>query len=264
MPDTRTQDKTQHVVNTHVQHVVNTVEAEKPIINETINQVTKHVEIPQLQIVDMPSSQTQEETVEVIQPIPQDRMSDQVVQQTVKELRSKFEVGHMSEVHARNRSDKNRWREKQRFEAKHYPQDAQERADRTNQRYVLAIRTVQKTVEVPRVQYIDKVADIPVDVQRQGSTIPDTDDLCLNETADEDRLEQENKKRKFPTPAEAVSESRADESDFDRFDELPPPEGKTLFKNIASDDEAKDDPEQDQEMTRSLVQGGGVDGDGRD
>ena len=79
---------------------------------------------------------------------------------------------------------------------------------------------------------------------------------CLNETADEDRLEQENKKRKLPTPAETVSESRADESDFDRFDELPPPEGKTLFKNIASDDEAKDDSEQDQEMTRSLVQGG--------
>ena len=119
MPDTRTQEKTQHVVNTHVQHAVNTVEAEKPIINETINQVTKHVEIPQLQIVDVPRSQTQEETVEVIQPIPQDRMSDHVVQQTVKELRSKF--GHMSEVHARNRSDKNRWREKQRFEAKQYP-----------------------------------------------------------------------------------------------------------------------------------------------
>ena len=82
-------------MNTHVQHVVNAVEAEKPIINETINQV--------------------------IQPIPQDQMSDHVVQQTMKELRSKFEVGHMSEVHARNRSDKNRWREKQRFEAKQYP-----------------------------------------------------------------------------------------------------------------------------------------------
>ena len=108
----------------------------------------------------------------------------------------------MSEVHARNRSDKSRWRE--------------ERADLTKQRQVLAIRTVQMTVEVPRVQYIDKVADIPVDVQRQGSTnqalqhdideighipvptqnvapiIPDTDDLCLDETADEDR-------RKFAT-----------------------------------------------------------------
>ena len=104
-------------MNTHVQHAVNAVETEKPIINETINQVTKHVELPQLQIVDMPSSQTQEETVEVIQPIPQDRMSDHVVQQTVKELWSKFEVGHMSEVRAWNRSDKHRWREKQRFEA---------------------------------------------------------------------------------------------------------------------------------------------------
>ena len=275
MPVTRTKEKTQHVVNTHVQHAVNTVEAEKPIINETINQVTKHVEIPQLQIVDVPGSQTQEETVEVIQPVPQDRMSDHVVQQTVKELR-------MSEVHDRNRSDKNRWREKQRFEAKQYPQDGQERADLTNQRHVLAIRTVQKTVEVPRVQYIDKVADIPVDVQRQESTnqalqhdidevghitvpthnvtptIPDTDDLCLDETADEDRLEQENKKRKLPTPAEAVSESRANESDFDRFDDLvlPSPEGKTLFMNIASDDEAKDGPEKEQEMTRSLVQAG--------
>ena len=150
----------------------------------------------------------------------------------------------MSEVHARNRSGKNRWREKQRFEAKQYPQDAQERADLTNQRQVLAIRSVQKTVEVPRVQYIDKVADIPVDVQRQGSTnqdpqhdidevghvpvptqsasptIPDTDDLCLDEIADEDRLEQESKKRKLPTPAEAISESRADESDFNRFDDF--------------------------------------------
>ena len=89
MLDTQTQDKTQHVVNTHVHDVVNTVEAEKPIINETINQVTKHVEIPQLQIV--------EKTVEA---------AKHIQQECVKELRSKFEVGHMSEVHARNRSDK--------------------------------------------------------------------------------------------------------------------------------------------------------------
>ena len=94
----------------------------------------------------------------------------------------------------------------------------------------------------------------------------DIDDLCLDETADEDRLQQENKKRKLPTPAEAVSESRADESDFDRLDDLvmPSSEGKPLFVNIASKDEAEDDPEQDQEMTRSLVPRGGVDGDGRD
>ena len=64
IPVTRTQEKTQHDVNTHVQHVVNAIEAEmpkiiketlqrkKPIINEKINQVTKHVEIPQLQMVE--------------------------------------------------------------------------------------------------------------------------------------------------------------------------------------------------------------------
>ena len=231
MPVTRTKEKAQHVVNTHVQHVINTVEAEKPIINETINQVTKHVEIPQLQIV--------EKTVEAAKHIQQER---------VKELRSKFEVGHTSEV----------------------PRP---------------IRSVQKTVEVPRVQYIDKVADIPVDVQRRGSiiqaaqhdlqhidddvhvpaliqsevpTIPDTDDLCSNETGDEDRLEQESKKRKLTMPADAVSESRADESDFGRFDDLvlPSPERKTVFISIASSDDAEDESDKEQEMTLSLVQGG--------
>ena len=56
-------------------------------------------------------------------------------------------------------------------------------------------------------------------------------------------------------PAEAVFESRADESDFDRFDELvlPSREGKTIFMSIASGDDAEDGPEKEQEMTRSLV-----------
>ena len=59
-------------------------------------------------------------------------------------------------------------------------------------------------------------------------------------------------------PAEAVSESRADESDFDRFDDLvlPSSEGKTLFVSIASGDEAEDEPDKVQEMTRNLVHGG--------
>ena len=86
-------------------------------------------------------------------------------------------------------------------------------------------------------------------------TIPE--DPCLNETADEDWLERENKKRRLPTPAEAVSESRADKSDYDRFDDLvlPSPEGKTIFMSITSCDEAENGPEKEQEMTRSLVQG---------
>ena len=69
---------------------------------------------------------------------------DPQTQSIVKELRSKFEVGHTSEVHARNQPDKNRWRKKQEFEATQYPQDAQERADLTNQRHVLAIRNARK------------------------------------------------------------------------------------------------------------------------
>ena len=56
VPVIRTQEKTQQLVNTHVQHVVNTVEVEKPklikdtvqrkksIIQEKIDQVTKHIE----------------------------------------------------------------------------------------------------------------------------------------------------------------------------------------------------------------------------
>ena len=131
---------------------------------------------------------------------------------------------------------------------------------------------MHKTVEVTRVQYIDKVADIPVDVQRRGSTIQaaqhideveDVPALTQSEVPnipddDEDWLEQESKKRKLPMPAEAVSESRADESDFDRFDDLvlPSPEGKAIFMSIASGDEAEDGPDKEQEMTRSLVQGG--------
>ena len=194
---------------------------------------------------------------------------------TVKELKSKFEVGHKKEteeaVHlrARNRSNKNRWRKKQEFEAKQYPQNAQERADLTNQRQIPVIRSVQKTVEVPMVQSINKLADIPVDMQRQRSIIQAAQHInevegvpALTQSEvpnipddDEDRLVHDNKKRRLPMPAEAVSESRADKSDFDRFDDLvlPSPKGKTLFMSIASGDEAEDGPEKEQEIARSLV-----------
>ena len=241
----------------------------KETVQEKINQVTKHIKIPQVQflnkvddmLVDVqqqirPMAQTVHKTTE----IPQLQFPDQVVdvpvvvqrqvpsietvqktvevpptQSIVKELRSKFEVGHTSEV----------------------PRP---------------IRSAQKTVEVPRVQYIDKVADISVDMQRQMSTIQtaqyideveDIPALTQSEVPnisndDEDQLEQESKKRKLPMPAEAVSESHADESDFDRFEDLvlPSPEGKTLFVSIASGDEAEDESDKEQEMTRCLVQGG--------
>ena len=62
---TETQEKTQQVANTHVQHVVNTVKVEKPkiikqtmqkpVIQEKINQATKRIEVPQFlnEVVDM-------------------------------------------------------------------------------------------------------------------------------------------------------------------------------------------------------------------
>ena len=77
-------------MNTHVQHVVNTVEVEKPkIIDETVqkptiqektNQVTKHIKIPQVQFLDkaddmlvdvqrqiLPMAQTVQKTTEILQ-----------------------------------------------------------------------------------------------------------------------------------------------------------------------------------------------------
>ena len=116
-----------------------------------IQKVQKTVEVPQTQFID----KVVDFPVHMQRQVP----AVQVAQKTVKELRSTFEVGHTSEVHARNQPDKNRRRKKQGFEAKQYPQD------------------VQKTVEVPRVQYIDKVADIPVDVQRQMSTVQAAQDI---------------------------------------------------------------------------------------
>ena len=73
MPVTRTQDKTQHVVvvNTHVQHHVNAVEAEKSTINEKINQVTKHAEVPQVQVVEKTVGIPQLEIAELIVETPE-------------------------------------------------------------------------------------------------------------------------------------------------------------------------------------------------
>ena len=45
VPVIQTQGKTQQGVNTHVQHVVDTVEVEKHITQEKINQMTKHTPV---------------------------------------------------------------------------------------------------------------------------------------------------------------------------------------------------------------------------
>ena len=102
-------NQTQQVVNTSVQHVVDTGEVEKHIIHEKINQVTRHVEIPLLQIVkktvevpgvplvarlpftdkvvDIPvvaQRQISRETVQKSTETPQLRYCDQVVDVPVK------------------------------------------------------------------------------------------------------------------------------------------------------------------------------------
>ena len=190
-----------------------------------IPKVQKTAEVLQAQSTDevMDTPVIMQRQVQAIQ-VAQKTVKDPQTQSIVKELRSKFEVGHKKKaqeaVHARSRLDKNRWRE--------------------------------KTVEVPKVQYIDKVADIPLDVQRQVSTtqaaqdIDEVEDVPAltqsevpnNPDDDEDWLEQERKKRKLPTPAETVSDSRADESDFDRFDDLILPSSQScLCVSIASSDE---------------------------
>ena len=50
--DIQTRGKTQQGVNIHIQHVVDTVDAEDHIIQEKINQMTKHIDVPGLQIVE--------------------------------------------------------------------------------------------------------------------------------------------------------------------------------------------------------------------
>ena len=64
-------------------------------------------------------------------------------------------------------------------------------------------------------QHIDEGVRVPALLQRAVPNILDADNLCLDETTDENGLEHENKRRRIPMPAEAVIENRADESDFD-------------------------------------------------
>ena len=102
LPVIQTEEKMQRGVNTHVQHVVNAVEVEKseiiegtvqrkkPIFQEKINQVTKHVEIPELEftdkVVDNPvvaQRQISMETVQKSMEIPQLQITDKVIDVTV-------------------------------------------------------------------------------------------------------------------------------------------------------------------------------------
>ena len=93
---TQTQEKTQQVANTHVQHVVNTVKVEKPkiikqtlqkpVIQEKINQATKRIDFPQFlnEVVDMLDAvQRQISMVQKIQKIMENPRL-QIVEQIVE------------------------------------------------------------------------------------------------------------------------------------------------------------------------------------
>ena len=78
----QTQGKTRQVTNPQVQHVVNTVEAEMPkivketvqrkwpVINEKINQVTKHPEVPQVQVSEKTVGIPQLECIDKLVDVP--------------------------------------------------------------------------------------------------------------------------------------------------------------------------------------------------
>ena len=134
----------------------------------------------------------------------------------VKEMRSKFEVGHTNEARARNRSDK----------------DAQEKVNLTNQRLVPNIQSTQKTVEVPRVQFIDRVVDDPAVMQREAFNIEareliEDESVGVKQPGSERPLSK--KKRRLPVETE---------SNHERFKDLVLPSSQScLCVSITSSDE---------------------------
>ena len=123
--------QTQRVVNTSVQHVADTVEVEKHIIHEKINQVTKHVEIPLLQIV--------KKTVEVPEVPLVARFTDKVVDIPVVAPRqiSQSQVDVPAEFVV----------------------------------LVPQVHVVEKKAEIPQFQVADKVVDVPVESVMQGPLV---------------------------------------------------------------------------------------------
>ena len=140
VPVIQTGEKEQQVANTLVQHDVNTVEVEKskvitqtgqkPIIQEKINPVTKHVEVPPLQFTDKVS----DIPVVAQRQIPM----DQTVQKTNTEIPQLQCVDEVIDV----------------------PVVLVVQA--------LVVQVMMKTVQIPQLPYIEKIAVIP-----EIRTVPD-------------------------------------------------------------------------------------------
>ena len=149
--------------------VVNAVEAEKPIINEKINQVTKHVEIPQLQITD----KVVDVPVVLVVPVPQVRVVKktvegpqfQIVEKTAEAPQTQTIQGTQTSESLVNASFH------QVAQAETVEVDMIEAPLRTESAVLVPV-AVPKTLDFPRVQLIDKVVSIPVVAQRQVPSAP--------------------------------------------------------------------------------------------
>ena len=170
VPVIQTPERTQQVVNTSVQHVVNTVEVEKPklvkeTVQEKINQVTKHIKIPQVQFLNkvddmlvdvqrqIPVAQTMQKTMEV----PPSHVTDKV---SVIPVAAPKQILPMTQTVQKTTE----------IPQLQFPDQAVD-VPVVMQRQVPSIETVPKTVEVPQTQHIDKVADVPVARPRQTLSV---------------------------------------------------------------------------------------------
>ena len=147
-PVIQTHEKTQHLVDTHVQHVVNTVEVEKaklvketvqrkkPIIQEKINQVTEHVKVPQVQVMaetaEIPQAQFLNKAGDMLVGMQRHVLMAQTVQKTVEVPPLQF-TGKVSDILVE-----------------------------APRQISPMVQTVQKTIETQQLQCIDKVSDVPV------------------------------------------------------------------------------------------------------
>ena len=119
-------------------------------------------------------------------------------------------------------------------------------------RQVLLIQRVQKMVEVPRVQFIDRVVDDPAVMQREAFNI-EARELIEDESVGVKRQEFERplspKKRRLPVETESGFQSGGQfdldaESNHERFKDLVLPSSQPcLCVSIASSDEGGDEAE---------------------
>ena len=137
VPVIQTPERTQQVVNTSVQHIVDTVEVEKPkIIDETvqkptiqekINQVTKHIKIPQVQFLD----KADDMLVDVQRQIPVAQTMQKTMEVPPLQFTDKVGIPVVAQRQIRMNPD------------------------------------VQKTIEISQLQHTDDVVDVPVQLVAQ-------------------------------------------------------------------------------------------------